>query len=364
MRTTRPLTAPQVAICSYKVKVARAGKVAAEVAMPFMASNSSPFSLSDYVFFLAVFLSFKQRSEDWTEFTSCHRPVHIWAVGSQLLAVAFRAGQVVLFTRTATARINNSNYIQEDEQLRLGGPTTTTGASTTSDRADLLRCVLLYILFVLLFEWTVVGNVWIVEVFYNTPTCLPPTCPMLYLVAWLIVCYSWVSVYICIIAIAFSYEYRARRAERFLFVAAATLPIITSSAESAGRHGIVQQYDSLVSRWGRSVSLADYGVVPFVRQGLTPSRVDSLPTVRVLQSCGHIFHKVCIDSWLLRNAICPSCKSLVDGYQSYGTTTTTTSATYNHRNNKHISNVFCRFHVVLLCSTTTAATTTLQLLLV
>eukprot|EP00922_Rhytidocystis_sp_ex-Travisia-forbesii_P045652 GHVS01068108.1.p1 GENE.GHVS01068108.1~~GHVS01068108.1.p1 ORF type:complete len:331 (-),score=43.65 GHVS01068108.1:134-1126(-) len=320
--------------------------------MPFMVA-STPFSLSDYVFFLAVFLSFKQRSEDWSEFSTCHRPVHIWAVGSQLLAVAFRAGQVVFFSRTS--RINNGNYIQ-DEQLRLGGPTTTTmGAATTSDRADLLRCVLLYILFVLFFAWTVVGNVWIVEVFYITPTCLPLSCPMLYLVAWLIVCYSWVSVYICIIAIAFSYEYRARRAERFLFAATA----LPSSA--AGRHGIVQQYDSLVSRWGRAVSLADYGL-PFVRQGLTPSQVDSLPSfywkttagvsssptedlcsicldtfqtgsnVRILQSCGHIFHKACIDGWLLRNAVCPNCKSLVHGcYQSYGTNTsaTTTATTTN-----------------------------------
>eukprot|EP00922_Rhytidocystis_sp_ex-Travisia-forbesii_P014340 GHVS01021478.1.p1 GENE.GHVS01021478.1~~GHVS01021478.1.p1 ORF type:complete len:303 (-),score=46.63 GHVS01021478.1:212-1120(-) len=298
------------------------------------------FSFSDYVFLLAVLLSLKQRIYDWTDFSTCYHPLHFWSVGSQLLAVAFRAAQVLLFSRASIHTYN------QDEQLQL-----TSATSFSTHRDNLLRCTVLYILFALFFAWTVTGNVWIIQVFYYTPTCLPPTCPMFYMVTWLIVCYCWISVYICLIGVALSYEYRARRAESLLFSEAAASSLPSSAAAAAGRHGMVERYDSLVARWGRTVSLAEYGV-PFVRQGLTPSQVDALPSlpcsacklagtdvcsicidafhigtaVRVLEPCGHMFHKVCIDGWLLRNAVCPNCKGLiVSPADIYGTSSTTTA---------------------------------------
>ncbi|CAA7049656.1 unnamed protein product [Microthlaspi erraticum] len=34
--------------------------------------------------------------------------------------------------------------------------------------------------------------------------------------------------------------------------------------------------------------------------------------IRRLKKCGHVFHRFCVDSWLVRDRSCPSCRSSVD----------------------------------------------------
>ncbi|CDI83432.1 RING-H2 finger protein ATL1B, related [Eimeria acervulina] len=108
------------------------------------------------------------------------------------------------------------------------------------------------------------------------------------------------------------FEYRARRME-------ADLRLL--------------QNEDMIRRWGRVRVFSEYGIYIF-RRGLTTDQIRRLPCqklnydpvemmpcsicleefaqdeyVRVLQACGHIFHKSCIDIWLLRNAVCPNCKA-------------------------------------------------------
>eukprot|EP00918_Siedleckia_nematoides_P042259 GHVU01092135.1.p1 GENE.GHVU01092135.1~~GHVU01092135.1.p1 ORF type:complete len:131 (+),score=21.09 GHVU01092135.1:82-474(+) len=90
----------------------------------------------------------------------------------------------------------------------------------------------------------------------------------------------------------------------------------------------------MVRRWGRLQLFGNYGM-PLMRNGLSPDQLRRLPStklkedvfddpcsicledmktyddVRKLDSCQHIFHKSCIDLWLLRDASCPNCKGRI-----------------------------------------------------
>lgn len=84
-----------------------------------------------------------------------------------------------------------------------------------------------------------------------------------------------------------------------------------------------------VERWGAPKPVLQEDL----SRGLSPVQIDTLPCeeglavgescviclchvalderVRQLPSCGHCFHKCCIDQWLLRSASCPTCKAAV-----------------------------------------------------
>ncbi|KAL8427610.1 hypothetical protein Efla_005785 [Eimeria flavescens] len=148
-----------------------------------------------------------------------------------------------------------------------------------------VNVLILGILFPFFTSWTIVGTVWFAEVQEKTPLC---------------------------VLIAAVFEFRARRME-------ADLRLL--------------QNEDMIRRWGRVRVFSTYGIYIF-RRGLTTDQIQNLPSqkivcdpvdmmpcsicleefalddsIRVLQACGHIFHKSCIDIWLLRNAVCPNCKS-------------------------------------------------------
>lgn len=95
-----------------------------------------------------------------------------------------------------------------------------------------------------------------------------------------------------------------------------------------------------VSRWGIMSQLQDWASpsTQYHSQGLTPAEISALhgvdesreavhddcsvclqsfhdgDAVRNLNACGHVFHRACIDLWLLRCASCPLCKCEIGGH--------------------------------------------------
>nr|AET50874.1 hypothetical protein [Eimeria tenella] len=249
-------------------------------------------TLNDAILLFAFLYSSSDVFVEWEAFDTCSKPVHLWLLGSYVALVAFRLSHYL------------GQYLSNDGEEfmlhRQRGP------------PFWVSVLILGILFPCFFGWTIVGTVWFLEIQEETPYCLPRESHPWFFTFWLALCYIWILIYIIFIATAVVCEYRARRMERDLQIL---------------------QNEDMIRRWGRIRIFSDYGIYIF-RRGLTPDQVARIPwqkleydptemmpcsicleefaagdNVRILQACGHIFHKCCIDIWLLRNAVCPNCKS-------------------------------------------------------
>uniref|UniRef100_A0A7S2NLE8 RING-type domain-containing protein n=1 Tax=Alexandrium andersonii TaxID=327968 RepID=A0A7S2NLE8_9DINO len=132
-------------------------------------------------------------------------------------------------------------------------------------------------------------------------------------------CYVWVVIHMALGGVAWVLERRVRRAEGDLRAV---------------------EDDDTVARWGQVSTLSGYDALGgTMDKGLTPAQIQSLPceiatqedkvelgeeeprecpicindiqpgdNVRKLPGCEHVFHRSCIDLWLLRRADCPLCK--------------------------------------------------------
>jgi hypothetical protein len=167
--------------------------------------------------------------------------------------------------------------------------------------------------------WTVLGTVWLYDVITRTPTCVPSTAHLWFSSLWLALSYVWIFVHAALAIVAWYLERRVRRAEGNLRAL---------------------EDDDVVSRWGHvSEHASTSTLTPWPEGGLAPTEIRKLPgasifeecrrcgeeaecaicinafksgdSVRTLASCGHEFHRSCIDLWLLRRADCPLCKRSV-----------------------------------------------------
>lgn len=253
----------------------------------------SGFTLNDAFILFAFMFSSSEIFVTWSSFAACQKPIHYWLVGSYIACIAFRLSHYF------------GQYLSDDgnEEImfyRQRGP------------PFWVNVLILAVLFPSFTGWTVVGTVWFVEIQSKTPFCLPSESHQWFFTFWLAMCYIWIVVYAAFIVSAAVFEYRARRME-------ADLRIL--------------QNEDRIRRWGQLRFFSEYGIYIF-RRGLTTDQIRKLPSqtlksepfemvpcsicleefavhdnVRVLQACGHIFHKSCIDIWLIRNAVCPNCKS-------------------------------------------------------
>ncbi|KAL8448235.1 hypothetical protein Emag_004003 [Eimeria magna] len=260
----------------------------------------SGFTLNDAILLFAFLYSSSDIFIDWDSFAGCSKPIHYWLLGSYIALILFRLSHYL------------GQYLSDDDEdfmlYRQRGP------------PFWVNVLILGILFPFFSSWTILGTIWFAEVQEKTPLCFPRDSQPWFFTFWLVLCYIWILIYVIFIVVAAVFEYRARRME-------ADLRLL--------------QNEDMIRRWGRVRLFSTYGIYIF-RRGLTTDQIQNLPcqklacdpvdlmpcsicleefvandNVRVLQACGHVFHKrafvahanSCIDIWLLRNAVCPNCKA-------------------------------------------------------
>jgi hypothetical protein len=162
--------------------------------------------------------------------------------------------------------------------------------------------------------WTVTGTFWIAA-------CMPDKMPggmhSWLLMVWQVLSYAWFFVYGIIGICACYFERRLCAAETDL----------RSFVDG-----------EVLARWGNVSSLASYQSLPteMAAGSMSPASIRRLPgigryrsgsgnaecsicleafqedeSMRELAECQHVFHRSCVDLWLLRSSDCPLCKTKV-----------------------------------------------------
>jgi len=234
------------------------------------------------------------------EFVSCHWPVQRWLLVSYVFILLFRLTHVLGSMKMAEG--------SGDFLLNLR-------------HKDTLPRLLMSITWLLVLPffavWTGIGTFWLYDSKRLDGRCLPMGMPLCFIITWQALSYAWILIHATLGGIAWVLERRIRKTEASLRE--------------------MEDPDTL-ERWGQVSQLSGYTALANNSMGgLTPDQIKQLPQVeastldlgedcecpiclnelepsdkvRQLGTCGHTFHRSCIDLWLLRRADCPLCKRTV-----------------------------------------------------
>lgn len=260
---------------------------------------------NDGILLISVLYTMVDLQVEWTAFESCHNPIHQWLLVSFITVIAFRLTQILGMHMSGPG---SGSFLLDLRQ------------KSTPSRI-LVGLTWLVVLPFFIF-WTGLGTLWLTNIMWNTPQCMPTQTHMWFLVFWLALSYIWILIHVGLGTVAWILEQRVRRSEQNLSQI---------------------QDDDMVSRWGQVNRVEGYTAVVGVQEsGLSAAQISELPCgicnaasdaesgdaeeldcpicltgiecgdkIRQLGVCGHTFHKSCIDLWLLRRADCPLCKRSV-----------------------------------------------------
>jgi len=252
--------------------------------------------LNDAVLLLSLLYSAFDIIFEWKNFSRCQAPVHWWLVVSYIFVVIFR----VTHTMGQSSANEGEEFLLNLRQRKAG-----------------LRALVkvTWMLVVPFFTiWTAMGSYWLSQVLWYTPECLPMGAHPWFIIFWQALSYLWIIVHIVFGIIAMVLERRIRR------------------AETDQRN--VEEDSDVLARWGRISDTTNFGSMPWKHDaGLRAAEIEQMESVkhfgdpaecsiclndvvqgeniRYLPGCGHLFHKCCIDLWMLRRADCPLCKCKV-----------------------------------------------------
>mmetsp|Transcript_6211 Transcript_6211/g.14855 ORF Transcript_6211/g.14855 Transcript_6211/m.14855 type:complete len:274 (+) Transcript_6211:104-925(+) len=258
---------------------------------------------NDCVLFASLVYSSIDLTVEWSTFSECKRPIHIWLLVSYLSVIAFRLMHLL---GVQTAPAGGTSHFLLDIRQKGWWP-------------RLLASFTWTIALPFFSLWTSIGAYWHWDVQRHTPMCMPSGSHTWFTILWLLLSFLWIGFHAFLAIMALVLEMRVQRAE-----------------------GELRQVedDDTISRWGRVSHIAGHWSLSTGEQqkALAPSEIAGLPSevfcqscqddpcdhlecsiclvnvndgerIRCLPRCGHQFHRACIDLWLLRRADCPLCKA-------------------------------------------------------
>jgi len=266
-----------------------------------MAFTRLSLGLNDTVLLAALFYLIVDLYSEWGGFNACAKPIHAWLLVSYAAVLAFRIAHLFGAHHSDASANGPKDFLVNLRE--------------TSKVSWLIMTLTWSVAMPFYAAWTILGTSWLWTLSQQTPHCLPPGQCWWFIYIWLGVSYFWVLVHVFLSGMACVLERRVRKAERHL--------------------SEIQDGD-VTSRWGNVSQLPSYSALSggCFDGGLSPSEIALLPStvadgesesecsiclcevqcgenIRCLQSCGHTFHKSCIDLWLLRRGDCPLCKRSV-----------------------------------------------------
>lgn len=237
-------------------------------------------------FFLALLLLFLSvdARRHWIALHNCSQPIGSWLLGTYALVASLRV-----------FHLTKGVYALEDfdcivPRRRLGS----------------LLCAALAV-------WTAAGTLWTWRARSQSKQCLAESRHFVLVISWISVSYTWLFFQAFVSIMDWQHDRQ--------------LKWIKDNFRAV-------EDDDVISRWG---NVSEQPGEACLSQGLTAEEITALPlktatrgwtakdqdfecsiclcplalgdSIRPLDSCGHTFHRACIDLWLLRRAECPLCKT-------------------------------------------------------
>jgi len=255
---------------------------------------------NDAVLLLSLLYSSVDLRWEWEAFNTCRQPIHWWLLASYICVIAFRLTHVIgeRFAVEGGADLESAGDFLVDLRQKDG---------VQRALVTFTWCVTLPVFVVS----TLVGSKWFYQVVRESPSCVPTQSHLWFSGFWLVLCYISVLVYVALGVAAWVIERRVQREEQ-------DIRLIQDGDERWG-HADINRGN--LSDW-------DSGLSPSVIRALSGESVlskdvdsdccceDCAICINPLQAgdavrrlpCGHVFHRPCVDLWLLRRADCPLCK--------------------------------------------------------
>jgi len=236
----------------------------------------------------------------WESFSQCPKPIHLWMFGSYGMVIASRL--IVMLPALVSGA--------------QGGPLLVRWRQKSCSMR-MVSAISWWLIAPLFVVWSALGASWTWQVVAQAPELMPSSLHVIFLMLWLCMSMLWVMQLMGMAMWTVLLEHRLRRAQGDL-------------AEI--------EDDDVRERWGEVGRLDEYTALPVTMAGggLTPAEIKGLAgvgcrseseteedcpiclnalqagdSIRRLGTCGHTFHRSCVDLWLLRSADCPLCKQSV-----------------------------------------------------
>jgi len=232
---------------------------------------------------------------NWEVMSHCSEPIHVWLLTAYACIVAFRLIFYIGHSSKGKDHTGPAWYLWRSTPLRQ-------------------RCFTLTWAVLMPFQamWTLLGMSWFSSVLEFSPHCFPSTGhPSASFITFIL---TLLTIGTPLYAV---FAYNAWELGRSLERGKANLDVITQDDDLESRWG--PQRPLLATELCHGVPVAEIAKLPCEIAGnwtgsdcsdcsICLCAIDEGETVRRLTKCRHVFHRSCLDLWLLRDSKCPMCK--------------------------------------------------------